>query len=224
MGTVHGWAAKTALARQPLTPTAGSSCKGHAQAAPLSKRRLGHSQGLGAKHQNVVGKQGQSLPSAPAGNLQAWVFLERQGVRVGDTGMGFQPSSFPAHKQRTPATPSHPHVAVGTLVAVGRAGTDDWAGPGFDLQSKPVFPPDHLILLHTILLQLEEKVKNSEAGAGAGGDARVSRSQSCPGSEQFSAQLHIYLGACRGVSGLLYPDVTLWQAVYFPNVLQIRES
>lgn len=72
-----------------------------------------------------------------------------------------------------------------------------------------------------ILLQLEEKVKNSEARAGA--DARVIRSQLCPSSEQFSAQLHIYLGACRGVSGLLYPDVTLWQAVYFPDILQIRE-
>lgn len=85
------------------------------------------------------------------------------------------------------------------------------------------FFPDHLILLHMILLQLEEKVRNSEAGAEAGGDARASRSQFCPSSEQFSAQLHIYLGACRGVSGLLYPDVTLWQAVYFPDVLQIRE-
>lgn len=72
-----------------------------------------------------------------------------------------------------------------------------------------------------ILLQLEEKVKNSEARAGA--DARVIRSQLCPSSEQFSAQLHIYLGACRGISGLLYPDVTLWQAVYFPDILQIRE-
>lgn len=75
---VHGCAAGTPLARQVLAPLTPSSCQGAVWGIPFARAVPGHRQRSGTEQQNVVDKQGRSLPSASVGSLQAWTPPDRQ--------------------------------------------------------------------------------------------------------------------------------------------------
>lgn len=72
-------------------------------------------------------------------------------------GIIFQPSSFPSHKQKTPATWGAPTRGVGDSHGSGLL--DGWVWLGFDLQSKTVFPRSSDIITTDIITAGKESEK-----------------------------------------------------------------